>query len=62
MIRMTFECPTTGLPLAPMTVDGWTADEPDARFAVHCPKCSEKHVFARTDYVLELSSAPLATA
>ena len=62
MIRMTFECPNTGLPLAPMAVDGWAADETDARFAVHCPKCSQKHEFARTDYVLELTPAELATA
>jgi hypothetical protein len=62
MIRMTFECPTTGLPLSPMTVDGWTADDPEARFAVHCPKCSKKHEFSRTDYVLELTPSAYAAA
>ncbi len=62
MIRMTFECPNTGLPLAPMAVDGYTADDANARFTVHCPKCSQRHEFARTDYVLELTSRPLTPA
>ena len=62
MIKMTFECPNTGLPLAPMAIDGWAAEQPDARFAVHCPKCSERHEFSRTDYVLELTPSALSTA
>ena len=59
---MTFECPTTGLPLAPMAVDGYTAADENARFTVHCPKCSQRHEFARTDHVLELTSRPLTAA
>jgi hypothetical protein len=62
MIRMTFECPTTGLPLAPMAIDGWAAEQPRALFAVHCPKCSQMHEFSRTDHVLELTPGALATA
>ena len=58
MIRMTCECPTTGEPLATMAIDDWTAADPDALIAVHCPKCSELHAFARSQYVLELSPVP----
>jgi endogenous inhibitor of DNA gyrase (YacG/DUF329 family) len=48
MTRLTFECPETGKPLPAMTV----ADaDPDMRIAVHCPKCSQLHVFANGDAV-----------
>jgi hypothetical protein len=48
MTRLTFECPETGKPLSAMTVDDMA---PDMRIAVHCPKCSQLHVFAGGDAV-----------
>jgi hypothetical protein len=48
MTRLTFVCPETGKPLSAVTVDD-TAQ--DVRIAVHCPKCSQLHVFANRDAV-----------
>jgi endogenous inhibitor of DNA gyrase (YacG/DUF329 family) len=50
MTRLTFECPETGKPLSAMTVDDATED---VRLAVHCPKCSQLHVFSNGDAVEE---------
>ena len=50
MTRLKFECPETGKPLSAMTV----ADaDPDMRLAVHCPKCSQLHVFSNGDAIEE---------
>jgi hypothetical protein len=54
MTRLTFECPETGKPLSAMTVDDSAAD---IRLAVHCPKCSQLHVFTNGDAVEELEIA-----
>ena len=48
MTRMTFECPETGKPLTAMTVDD---RDPSVRLMVHCPKCSQLHVFEGGDAV-----------
>ena len=48
MTRMTFACPGTGKLLSAMTVDD---SDPEIRIVVHCPKCSELHVFANGDAV-----------
>ena len=45
-----FECPTTSKPLPPMLMG---ADSPEARIAVHCPKCSQLHLFSASDAVAE---------
>jgi endogenous inhibitor of DNA gyrase (YacG/DUF329 family) len=50
MTRLTFECPETGKPLTAMTVDETAGD---MRLAVHCPKCSQLHVFSKGDAVEE---------
>jgi len=50
MTRMTFACPETGKPLTAMTVDD--RDRP-IRLVVHCPKCSQLHVFSGGDAVDE---------
>ena len=48
MTRLTFECPETGKPLTAMTVDD---REASVRLMVHCPKCSQLHVFEGGDAV-----------
>ena len=48
MTRMTFVCPETGKPLNAMTVDD---RDPSIQLVVHCPKCSQLHVFAGGDAV-----------
>jgi hypothetical protein len=48
MSRFTFECPETGKPLPAMTLDD---PEPGMRVAVHCPKCSQLHVFSEAEAV-----------
>jgi hypothetical protein len=50
MTSLQFACPTTGKPLPPMLMG---AGSPDARIAVHCPKCSHLHVFSPSDAVDE---------
>lgn len=42
MTRLTFACPETGKPLTAMTVDD---RDLAIRLMVHCPKCSQSHVF-----------------
>jgi hypothetical protein len=48
MTRLTFACPETGKPLTAMTVDD---RDPSVRLVVHCPKCSQLHVFSNGDAV-----------
>jgi hypothetical protein len=48
MTRLTFECPETSKPLTAMTVDD---RDPAVRLVVHCPKCSQLHVFEGGDAV-----------
>jgi hypothetical protein len=50
MTRLTFECPETGKPLSAMTVDD---RDPGVRIVVHCPKCSQLHVFEGGDAVAQ---------
>jgi hypothetical protein len=50
MTTLTFECPETGKPLSAMTVEDTYED---VRLAVHCPKCSQLHVFTNGDAVEE---------
>jgi hypothetical protein len=57
MIRMLFECPTTGKRLSRLAVEDWVAEDPEMILAVHCPKCSGLHHFHRSDAILELGSA-----
>ncbi len=47
MTRLTFECPETGKPLTAVTVD-----DPAVRLVLHCPKCSQLHVFDGGDAVI----------
>jgi hypothetical protein len=57
MIRMMFECPTTGRPLSRIAVEDWVGESPDMILAVHCSSCSGLHHFRRSDAILELSTA-----
>ena len=50
MTRLSSNAPTTSKPLPPMLMG---ADSPDARIAVHCPKCSQLHLFSASDAVAE---------
>jgi hypothetical protein len=50
MTRLTFACPETGKPLTAMTVDD---RDPSIHLVVHCPKCSQLHVFSGGDAVEE---------
>jgi len=50
MTSLQFECPETGKPLPAMSMG---SSEPGTRIAVHCPKCSQLHVFAVEDAVEE---------
>jgi len=50
MTTPSFQCPETGKPLPAITL---TAADPEARVALHCPKCSQLHVFAAGDAVEE---------
>ena len=54
MIQLMFECPTTGKPLYGMAIENWTGAAPDALIAMHCPKCSGMHEFARADGILAM--------
>ncbi len=55
MIWMRFECPETGLPLRSLQPTTWSAVQSDALIALHCPKCSSLHMFAREHAVLEMA-------
>jgi len=57
MIWMTFECPDTGMPLRSVQPTRWSATRSDALIALHCPKCSGLHMFAREQAVLEMAGA-----
>ena len=50
MTTLSFQCPETGKPLPTMTMG---SADPEARVAVHCPKCSQLHVFSAADAVEE---------
>ena len=54
MTTLSFQCPATGKPLPAMTM---TAADAEVRVAVHCPKCSQLHVFAAADAVEERAIA-----
>ena len=56
MTSLQFECPTTGKPLPLMLMDH---GEPETRIAVHCPKCSQLHLFSAADAVAERAVAPV---
>ncbi len=47
-----FECPETGKPLSGMAIEDWTGETPESLIAMHCPKCSGLHEFARADGIL----------
>jgi hypothetical protein len=49
MTMMQLTCPTTGLPLQAMALDEEAAGLPGVRLALHCPKCSQMHVFGEHD-------------
>ena len=53
MTRMQFSCPTTGLALQEMALDDEAAGMPGVRLALHCPKCSEMHMFTEQDALVE---------
>ena len=55
VIWMTFECPQTGQPLRTLQPTLWSADRTDALMALHCPKCSQMHMFSREHAILEMS-------
>jgi hypothetical protein len=57
MLRLAFECPTTGQPINRMAVEGWDEDAEDTLLAIHCPKCSQLHQFSRADALVEMSGA-----
>ena len=50
---MRFSCPTTGLALQEMALDDEAAGMPGVRLALHCPKCSQMHVFTEQDVAAE---------
>jgi hypothetical protein len=52
MTKMQFSCPTTGLPLQEMTLDDEAAGLPGVRLALHCPKCSQMHLFTEQDAIV----------
>jgi hypothetical protein len=52
MIRLMFECPSTGKPLAGTAIEEWLGEMPDALIAMHCPKCSTLHEFTRAEGIL----------
>jgi hypothetical protein len=52
MIRLMFECPSTGKPLSGMAIEEWIGEVPDALIAMHCPKCSTLHEFSRAQGIL----------
>jgi hypothetical protein len=54
VIWMTFECPQTGQPLRTMQSAAWSAEMMDTLMALHCPKCSQMHMFGRDDAILEM--------
>jgi hypothetical protein len=66
MIRLMFECPETGKPLAGMAIEGWSGEAPDALIAMHCPKCSNLHEFTRAEGIMAMAvrfeRSPLAVA
>ncbi|MET0683781.1 MAG: hypothetical protein ABW060_00630 [Solirubrobacteraceae bacterium] len=53
MTTMQFTCPTTGLALQQMALDDEAAGMPGVRLALHCPKCSQMHVFTEQDVAAE---------
>jgi hypothetical protein len=53
MTTMRFTCPTTGLSLQAMHLDDEAAGLPGVRLALHCPKCSQMHVFSEGDAAVE---------
>ena len=53
MTKMQFACPTTGLALQEMALDDEAAGMPGVRLALHCPKCSQMHVFSENDASVE---------
>jgi len=53
MTTMQFTCPTTGLALQEMALDDEAAGMPGVRLALHCPKCSQMHVFTEQDVAAE---------
>jgi hypothetical protein len=55
MTRLTFTCPATGKPLSAMTVDD---RDTSIQVMVHCPKCSQLHVFSSDDAVEPQAVAP----
>jgi hypothetical protein len=54
MTSLQFECPTTSKPLPPVVMD---SGHPETRIAVHCPKCSQLHIFSAADAVDERAVA-----
>ena len=57
MIWMSFECPETGKPLRTLQ-STWSSERTDKLVALHCPKCSTLHMFAREHALLEMRGAP----
>ena len=53
MTTMQVTCPTTGLALQQMALDDEAAGMPGVRLALHCPKCSQMHVFTEQDVAAE---------
>ncbi|HWT22062.1 MAG TPA: hypothetical protein VN213_01010 [Solirubrobacteraceae bacterium] len=63
MIRLMFECPETGKPLAGAAIDDWTGEVADALIALHCPKCSGLHEFTRAQGIMMVAGmAPAVVA
>jgi hypothetical protein len=54
VIWMTFECPETGRPLRAMQSAIWSSESTGTLMALHCPKCSQMHMFGRDDAILEM--------
>jgi hypothetical protein len=52
MVRLMFECPSTGKPLSGVAIEEWVGEVPDALIAMHCPKCSSLHEFTRSQGIL----------
>ena len=54
LVQLIFECPQTGeLLTASRRFMRWN-EEADLLVSMHCPKCSNEHVFRRSDALLAL--------
>jgi hypothetical protein len=56
MVRMTFHCPTTGLPLRTGIGYESLARDPKLLVTLHCTRCGQLHRFGYADGSIEMSA------